>query len=240
MQAQISLSSTTSFELREALLVYRSDRDSNRMGTSAFVTKHGVKFDQAGIPALEAGTPIHQSDIFTLIEQLRGALPVEFLPANVLVLTQETIVWWVPSSVRPMFYAKEKGREVAELSGKRFPQPGLIFRVQGGSLDVRAVAGNARPGQGTALYRAPYWNVNDNGDVCLGTARVPRSITVDSLPLWENAFFESEFTHPNAAHKLTEHSGGFVGLWKSLVGKRRFPVEYLADAGETLGQFIKR
>ena len=240
MEAQINLSSTTSFELREALLVYRTDRASSRTESGAFVTRHAVKFSQAGVPSLETGTPLHQSDIFTLIEQLRGALPMEFLPVNVLVRTQETIVWWTPAAIRPMFYAKEKGREVAELSGKRFPQPGLIFRAHANSLDVRAIAGSERPEQSTALCRAPYWNVNDRGGVCLGTARVPKIVTVESLPLWEKAFFESEFTHPNAAHKLTEHPGGFIGLWKSLAGKRRFPAEYLADARETLAQFIQR
>ena len=240
MEAQINLSSTTSFELREALLVYRTDRASSRTGSDAFVTKHNVKFSPAGVPSLETGSPLHPSDIFTLVEQLRGALPVEFLRAHVLVRTQEAIVWWAPSAIRPMFYTKEKGREVAGLSGKRYPQPGLIFRLQGNSLDVRAVACHDRPEPHTPLYRAPYWNVNDRGDVCLGTARTPKNVTVESLPLWEKAFFESEFTHPNAAHKLTEHPGGFVGLWKSLAGKRRFPAEYLADAKETLGQLIQR
>jgi PRTRC genetic system protein B len=240
LQAQISLNSTISFELREALLVYRSDRHSGRTGSSAFVTKHNVNLNHAGVPSLEAGSPIHQSDVSALIEQLRGSIPVEFLPANILVRTQESIVWWTSPSMRPMYYAKEKGKEVAQLSGKRFPQPGLIFRAQTESLDVRAVACFDRPGPNTPLYRAPYWNVNDSGDVCLGSTRVPHQATVDSLPRWESAFFESEFTHPNAANKLTVHPGGFVGLWKSLIGKRKFPTEYLADAKENLGQFIKR
>jgi len=38
--------------------------------------------------------PIGESDIFTLIEQLRGAVPSEFLPENILMRTQETIMWW--------------------------------------------------------------------------------------------------------------------------------------------------
>ena len=109
MEAQINLSSTTSFELREALLVYRTDRASSRTGSDAFVTKHNVKFSPAGVPSLETGSPLHPSDIFTLVEQLRGALPVEFLRAHVLVRTQEAIVWWAPSAIRPMFYTKEKG-----------------------------------------------------------------------------------------------------------------------------------
>jgi PRTRC genetic system protein B len=139
-----------------------------------------------------------------------------------------------------MFYAKENGVELEQLSGKKFPQPALIFRAQAGHLDIRAIAQDERPTPATRLYRAPYWNVNDHGDVCLGSTRVPREATVDSLPRWEHAFFESEFTHSNASSKLTEHPGGFVGLWKSLIGKKKFPAEHLADAKETLAKFINR
>jgi len=241
LQAQINLSTTMSFELREALLVYRTDRESYRSkGPGSFVTKHPVTLNVQGVPSLGAGTPLGKSDITDLLKQLQGSISVEFLPVNVLARTQESIVWWSPAAVRPMFYAKEKGREVALLSGKRFPQPGLVFRAQPGNLDVRAVACHDRPGPDTPLRRAPYWNVNEQGDVCLGSARVPREAAVESLPRWENAFFESEFTHPNAAKKLTEHPGGFIGLWTSLIGKRRFPVEHLADAQETLSQFLQR
>ena len=139
-----------------------------------------------------------------------------------------------------MFYAKEKGREFALLSGRRLPQPGLIFSAQHGSLDVRAIACHHRPEADTPLYRAPDWNVNDQGNVCLGSARVPREVTSASVPGWEEGFFQSEFTHPNAAKKLTEHPGGFIGLWTSLIEKCTFPVEYLAGSGETLKQFLQR
>jgi PRTRC genetic system protein B len=178
LEAQISLSSTTSFELREALLVYRNDRESHHSrGPGSFVTKHAVTLNAQGVPSLGAGTPLGKSDITDLLRQLQGSISVEFLPANVLARTQESIVWWAPAAIRPMFYAKEKGREVALLSGKRFPQPGLIFRAQPGHLDIRAIACHERPGPDSPLYRAPYWNVNDQGGVCLGSARVPRQAT---------------------------------------------------------------
>ncbi|MDX6457547.1 MAG: hypothetical protein QOE55_1244, partial [Acidobacteriaceae bacterium] len=55
MQAQISLSSTTSFELREALLVYRTDRESHRStAPGSFVTKHPVTLNAQGAPSLGA------------------------------------------------------------------------------------------------------------------------------------------------------------------------------------------
>lgn len=127
-----------------------------------------------------------------------------------------------------------------QAAGKRFPQPPLLFRVQHRSLDIRALRKNERPTLDTKPYRAPYWNVNDGGNVCLGSTRVPRETNLSTLARWEKSFFESEFTHANSAHKLAEHPGGFIGLWKSLIGKPSFPTEYLADAKETLQQFINR
>ncbi len=241
MQAQINLSSTLSFELPEALLVYRTDRQyCYSKNPGAFVTKHPVVLSPEGVPSLGAGTALAKSDVTDLLREIQGSLSLEFLPAHVLARTQESIVWWAPAAVRSMFYAEEKGREVALLSGKRFPQPVLVFRARSGSLDVRAVACHSRPEADTPLFCAPYWNVNDQGGVCLGSARVPREVTIASLTRWEEAFFQSEFTHPNAMKKLTEHPGGFVGLWTSLLGESTFPAQYLAGAGETLNQFLQR
>jgi PRTRC genetic system protein B len=106
-------------------------------------------------------------------------------------------------------------------------------------LDIRALAENKRPTPDTPMYVAPYWNVSDNGSVCLGSTKSPREASVKSLPRWEASFFESEFTHANAHSGLTNHPGGFMGLWLSLIGKKKFPVEYLRDAKETLAKFLK-
>jgi hypothetical protein len=62
---------------------------------------------------------------------------------------------------------------------------------------------------------------------------------VSSLNGWEEAYFASEFTHPSGAVRLTMHPAGFLGLWSSLVGRKRlFPVKFLADSTQTLQEFI--
>ena len=96
-----------------------------------------------------------------LCSQLRGALPIEFLPSNVLVRSEDSITWWTPAAVRAMFYAKEQSSEVALLSGKRFPQPPLVFRARKRLLEVRALLRDERPNPQAVLYRTPYWNVNE-------------------------------------------------------------------------------
>jgi hypothetical protein len=68
--------------------------------------------------------------------------------------------------------------------------------------------------------------------------RVPDSADVASIPQWQDAFFQSEFNHAAGAVRLTNHPEGFIGLWRSLAGKKRFPTQYLIDAGETLQDFV--
>ena len=110
MDTHINLKSTASFELREALLVYSCDRTPGGSGSvSSFVTKHPVKQSATGAPSLGAGSPLGESDIVALIEQLRGSLPSEFLPENVLMRTQETIVWWTASGDAPDVLRHQQG-----------------------------------------------------------------------------------------------------------------------------------
>jgi PRTRC genetic system protein B len=101
---------------------------------------------------------------------------------------------------------------------------------------VRAVASSSRPSPLTPMKTAPYWNTDVR--VCPGSMRVPDNSDIASIPQWEDAFFQSEFTHPASGVKLTNHPGGFIGLWRSLAGKKRFPVRGLVDAGETLQEFV--
>ena len=71
----------------------------------------------------------------------------------------------------------EHTAEAAGLIGKRFPQPGLLFKVSGRDLWVRALAEGRRPNAGTLLRTAPYWNCADSGKVCQGSMRSPDAAT---------------------------------------------------------------
>ena len=241
MQASVALSSTTTFELHDAFLLYRRNSSSYSPSPSpeVFVTHHAVKLNDQGTPVLGVGSAVTKDAVLDMVKELRGSIPVEFLPENVLARTADSIVWWTPASVRAIFYMDGKSTELSQLSGKRFPQPPLVLRIENGSLQVRALQKNERPKPATQLYRAPYWNVNDHGDVCLGSTHVPSETAVSNLQEWEKAFFTSEFTHANTVQKLTTHPGGFTGLWKSLIGKTAFPSRLLVDAKETLQHFIQ-
>ena len=151
------------------------------------------------------------------------------------------MAWWTPASVRPMFFAAHDP-DAHKLNGQRFFQPPLVWKVRDRDLWIRALRENRRPAAGTPLMIAPYWNVDgETGWTCQGSMRSPDDPSVNAIPLWERAFFQSEFTHHTGTRRLTTHSGGFLGLWSSLIGgRRKFPAKYLTTANETLREFVLR
>ena len=175
----------------------------------------------------------------TLAEGLGAQVKPEIFPENILARTSDLLAWWSQPQRRVMFFGGTD-QEARKLNGLVFPHPALIFKVLGKDLYVRAMATTSRPGPETPLKTAPYWNTDSRGLVCAGSMRVPESSDVASIPAYGDAYFQSEFTHAAGAVRLTSHPGGFIGLWRGLAGRKRFPVKYLIDAGETLHEFVAR
>jgi PRTRC genetic system protein B len=230
MEIQISIGENQRFELREALLVY-GDRQRS------FVTRHQIVLHKNAPPTLEPAQPLTIAFIESLVHSLYGGSTADVLPEHVIAKGNSMIVWWTPRCRRQMFYGNSEGK-AAELSGRTFPQPPLVWRVDGGDLKIRALMHNKRPGAATKLAVAPFWNLSDDGRVCVGTMRHPDTASVKSISEWERGFYESAFTHANVG-RLTRHAGGFEGLWSGLDKRKLFPVETLIQLPQTLAQFVR-
>jgi PRTRC genetic system protein B len=140
-----------------------------------------------------------------------------------------------------MFFESATDKEANALSGGMFPHPALVFVATARQLSVRALPGNERPTSRTPLMSAPYWNTYEDGSVCAGSMRVPTAEVSSSITAaWEQGFFESAFTHPAGAVRLTSYKGGIIPMWTSVLGRDAFPDQYLVTAHETLLQFIRR
>lgn len=85
---------------------------------------------------------------------------------------------------------------------------------------------------------APYWNVNIQGDVCLGSTRHPRTLSVAAIEGWQDGFFNSRFNHPNTP-LLTKFPKGIVALWKRIAGKQNYPLDMLVPAKQTLADLLR-
>jgi len=233
MQAYVAIGANSEFKLSEAVLIYRAG------GEGAFASLHRIKQADDGVPYLAPGEPLTTAFVRTLAQGFGAQVKPEIFPENILARTPDLLVWWARPQRRVMFFGGTD-KEARKINGLVFPHPALVFKVLGKDLSVRAVATTSRPGPETPLKTAPYWNTDSRGLVCAGSMRVPESSYVASMPGWEGSYFQSEFTHAAGAVRLTSHPGGFIGLWRSLVGRKRFPVQYLADAGETLLEFVAR
>jgi PRTRC genetic system protein B len=232
VRAYVNIGANQEFKLSEALLVYRSG------GGGAFASLHQVKQAENGAPFLAPGEALTTAFLRTLARGLGVQVKPEIFPDTVLARTPDLLVWWSRPQQRIMFFGGAD-EEARRLNGLVFPHPALVFKVAGKDLFVRAIATTSRPGPRTPLETAPYWNTNGpRGLVCPGSMRVPETTDVASMPQWMDSYFRSEFTHAAGAVRLTSHPEGFLGLWRSLAGRKTFPVRYLIDATETLGDFV--
>jgi PRTRC genetic system protein B len=131
MQAHLSIGENHRFELHEALLIYR-DRQSS------FITRHDVNAHKDAPPTLGPAQPLTVAFIESLTRSLSGSVQAEVLPAKVLAKADRMIVWWTPTRRRQMFYENSEGK-AAELNGRIFPQPPLVWKVSNGELIIRAL-----------------------------------------------------------------------------------------------------
>jgi PRTRC genetic system protein B len=233
MQAYVAIGANCEFKLSEAVLIYRAG------GGGAFASLHRVKQADDEGPYLAPGEPLTTAFVRALAQGLGAQVKPEIFPENILARTPDLLAWWSRPQCRMMFFGGTD-QEARKLNGLVFPHPALIFKVAGKDLFVRAIATIERPTPETPLKTAPYWNTDSRGLVCAGSMRVPESSDIASMPAWVDAYFQSAFTHAAGAVRLTSHPGGFIGLWNCLAGRKRFPVPYLIDAGETLQEFVTR
>jgi PRTRC genetic system protein B len=233
MQAYVAIGANCEFKLSEAMLVYRGG------GGGTFASLHQVRQTGDGVPHLAPGENLTTAFVRTLAQGLDAQVKPEIFPENVLARTPDLLVWWSRPRCRVMFFGGTD-QDARKINGLVFPHPALMFKVMGKDLFVRAMAATSRPRPETKLKTAPYWNTDSRGLVCAGSMRVPKSSDIASIPAWVDGYFQSEFTHAAGAVRLTSDPEGLIGLWRGLVGRKRFPVQYLTDAGETLQEFVAR
>lgn len=218
-------------ELEHAVLIY-----SGRNG-SAFATFHNIDVHEGKATLLPGKAMTPQRGIALAKSLTRSVVMGGFLPENVLYMDGDVIVWWMPAKERHIAFKTQE-----ELIGERAgvaPHPGLVFAASSNGWWVWAVKSRSRPTPGTALYRAPYMNVYDNGVICAGSVKLPGSTAVEKITGWNEAFFGSFFTHTNGA-KMAKVEGGLYRLWRDLLDGQyhQFPNGVLVSAGMSLGDFI--
>jgi PRTRC genetic system protein B len=156
------------------------------------------------------------------------------LPAKVLYINPRRdgfAIWYTPAQMVNILFKESLGIP----SGKA-PVPPLVWKATLTRLYIYALAEEKKPAMKTALCHAPFFNIHESGEVCMGTV----DVTIDkSCPLedfirqWEHYFWNSNFSHLiNSGSPVT---GDITQLWQQLVSQSKtFPYHRLISNGQMI------
>ena len=217
-----------------AILLY-----SGRDQSAHYATVHPVTVGKGGRGSVGAGRPVDRTALLECLGELaqNSAPRAQFLPETVLAVAQDAIFWWCRPGLRRVFFdCPEIGTRSAIV-----PHPGLVFRASMHGFSVFALSEDGRPTPESEIYEPPYFNTWDHGKICIGSARVPKRIDVESTTGWESGFFESAFTHPNPGGKRVKFPKGEFAFWKTMLDRgfgEQFPKTVLVPMKLNLAALI--
>lgn len=233
---EVSEEGAARVELAQAILVYKAK------GGSSFATVHGIAAQPNGGATILPGRPMTAFAVARLARTLTKRRQGGFIADKVLYQDTGAVAWWVPPAQRRIWFRCGGDELGAVERSEVVSHPGLVFCVTASrKWYVWAVKGSARPAEDTPLFRAPYFNVWESGQICVGNVDLPERATAAKLEEWNNAFFDSWFTHPNVHQDLVHYRGGAYKFWRAMLdGKHAsFPEKVLVDLGRTLGKVME-
>lgn len=159
------------------------------------------------------------------------------LPNNLLAFDAKsaTIIWHTKAQFRELLFNQGLG-----ITSGMANIPPLIWKADKSTLRLFALSTNRKPTENTQLYYAPFFNVYEEGLVCMGTVDIETGETgtvKELMSLWENYFFNSYFTHLMAEHNPVR--GNCVLLWENLVNTGKpFPMDVLLNRNIKLKEIL--
>ena len=145
------------------------------------------------------------------------------------------VIWYTKAGKRQLYFS-----ENLEIPSGKAEVPAMLWLATQRNVKIFALSSNRRPTEKTSLFYSPFFNVYENGNVCMGTVNIDiqNSASVEEFTeKWEEYFFNSYFSH-----LMNEHNpinGNCVNLWKSLIDtEKSFPKEVLKSADKTLKSLL--
>ena len=199
-----------------AIIAYTSGDDWH----DAYLESHAI--DAQG--RILEGKPLKQETIEAMIDvfyndrqqraEISGIIPENLISLKHLPGGKMEMIWYNLPRKRHLYFSEQ-----LHISSGEAWVPAIIYHTDGNGLDVYAwlSEGTSRPDEETQLFRAPFFNVNNSGDVCHGNAKIkrPQRTYQAHLQYWEDIFWLTEFTHINGDNPTKNN---LALTWKNLIG----------------------
>ena len=164
--------------------------------------------------------------------------PKGILPTNILHINPSekgTVLWYTKTQQRQLYFVNGLG-----IPNGNAKVPPMLWLANKNSLSVFALSSDRRPMEKTPLHYAPFFNVYENGNVCMGTVNIDiqNSASVEEfIQAWESYFFNSYFSHLLGNYNPIKRN--CVTIWKDLIGTENpFPKEVLKPNNKTLKNLL--
>lgn len=223
---------------QKALVVYKSLADENGTYVEAY------DMDENGKPInahpLSVKETIGLAEVFNACTEVsndflisEGLLPEKVLHVN---FKLGFAIWYTPEQKVNLLFKDD----LSIPCGEAFV-PAMVWKATRDSLHVYATKKSKRPGGTTKLYHAPFFNIHEDGNVCMGNVNVEidrHCHFEDFMKAWEESFFNSYFSH--LIGNYSPIKGNIVQLWKDLMGAdKAFPNEVLIRNGKQLKDLLQ-
>jgi PRTRC genetic system protein B len=150
------------------------------------------------------------------------------------------ILWWSPRRRQTIYFRTGRKAFDEAVNGEEVNHPSLLFLATASNLYIYALQGRQRPDETTPVFAAPYFNVYADGHMCRGNITLPDRANPADIPLWEDAFFQTNFTHSNRGDNLTAYLGGHDGAWKAAIGAAFDWDDHLIPQGLTVREVLNK
>ena len=224
-----------------ALVFYQNDERNKDTYVEYFdMDKNGNPINAHPLSENEAKILVKSLTIKTQKEKNQDFLkPNGILSTRILQINPNaengSAIWYTKSMKRQLYFT-----ENLEIPNGMAEVPAMLWFANKRSLKIFALANSRRPTEKTELFYAPFFNVYEDGNVCMGTVDVNiqnSNYIEEFIEKWEDYFFNSYFSH-----LMNEHNpinGNCVNLWKSLINNDKpFPKEALKKANATLKNLL--
>lgn len=193
----IDIEGCNQYEPKAALIVFSKDGYQS----DCFIELREIRRDGSMAAAKPVSKQFIQNILSGFSQEYRS-IPHGQVPSNLLYCDtrrgHEVYVWYNPPCKRNRFFS-----ESLHIEDGVYNVPGTLYVVQGDEISVYCFAGK-KPAPDKPLLGVPYFNVYENGRVCMGSAhpKIPDTDKLsyeDILLAWENAFWNSMDVHTNGS-----------------------------------------
>lgn len=194
------------------------------------INAHPLTVKEANVLAKSLQTDKEKNNAFL---KPKGILPTIILHIDP--SEKGLVLWYTKAEQRQLYFVNGLGIP----NGRAFVPP-MLWLAGKNSLSVFALASDRRPTEKTPLHYVPFFNVYENGNVCMGTVNIDikNSASVEEfVRAWEDYFFNSYFSHLLGSHSPIK--GNCATIWKDLIGTdKAFPKGVLKKNGKTLKNLL--